>query len=184
MPDKKLPISQIVYHAIPETKVHNRTIAQLLTIASYDQGPEWIMTRRFAHPRGGKSPATAAAEIHYRRKLAIEADPGLGRVPLVKTAIFKVTLGSSLVVLSVLDATNVGACTAQFLRQYAIAPALTLDPGDYRPSHRIGNLVDADQYAGIEYPSVRRPGGANYLLYSPLPYVDAANSPNDPDQLV
>ncbi len=76
------------------------------------------------------------------------------------------------------------ACRVDFLAQYQVAPAETLDLADrnksVHASHAVSNQLDLAMYAGIEYPSVRLATATNYVLHSPGDHVDFAQSPANP----
>jgi hypothetical protein len=164
MPEKTLAPARPFYHGLIK-KYADRPLDAILSIGSYDQGEAWARERRFALPQGCKyfadSPETVAAEIVARLRPILAVDGGLQDVPLADRVVVQVMLKTQPRVLSVLEATQDAACAGEFVTEFEVGAEATLSKDDYGPSHLVGDRVDRNRFAGIEYPSVRRVGGVN-----------------------
>jgi hypothetical protein len=188
MPDKILATTGPFFHGLLK-KYADRPLGDILSVGSFEQGENWARDRRFALPRGGKyfaeSPETLAQEVAARLRAVRAADEGLQDVQLVEDrVILKVVLKTPLRVVSVVEAVQAADCGTQFIGRFGVSAQATLNPNDYAPSHQVGRQIDPKEYAGIEFPSVRRNGGVNYLLYAPLDHVDMAASSEFSPQLM
>jgi hypothetical protein len=188
MPEKILAAEGPFFHGLLK-KYADRPLGEILSVGAFDQGENWARDRRFASVRGGKyfaeSPETVAAEVAARLRAIRAADAGLQDVQLVEDrVILKVVLKTQLRVVSVVEAMQVADCGAQFSGRFGVRAEATLDPTDYAASHQVGRQIDPKEFAAIEFPSVRRSGGVNCLVYAPLDHVDTAASSKFPRQLM
>jgi hypothetical protein len=188
MPDAMIP-QQTPYYQSISCAYLPKSVAQLMTIEDWDRGDDWARDRRFGHRDGGKylSNSTEGAVAEAQSRIRRAAITGLDSLPsdaLEEVAVFEVRFQSDLSVMSVIEANRHDNCRNDFVAQYDCQPDETIakdTPEKSLPaSQAVARRVKDAGYEGIEFPSVRRHGAKNLMVFDPLTAVDLSMSPNNP----